>query len=83
MGIGSVLTLIIVGAIAGWLAEKIVKMPMGLVGNIVTGIAGAFVAGLILPVIGLGLGGGFFSAVIHATIGAVVLLFILKQVRKS
>jgi uncharacterized membrane protein YeaQ/YmgE (transglycosylase-associated protein family) len=81
MGIRSLIVLIIVGAIAGWLAEKIVKIPMGLLGNIVTGILGAFIAGLILPRIGLALGGGIFAAIIHATIGAVILLYGVKLLR--
>ena len=53
MGITSLLIMLLVGAIAGWLASKIVKgFGFGLLGNIVVGIVGAFLAGLILPQIG-------------------------------
>ena len=73
MGTESILVIFIIGAIAGWLAGKIVKgFGFGLLGNIVVGIVGAFVAGSIFPVIGLGFGGGILSGIIHATLGAVI-----------
>lgn len=79
----SIIVLLIVGAIAGWLAGQIVRgFGFGLLGNIVVGIVGAFVAGLILPRIGLGFGGGILAAIIHATIGAVILLFVIKLVKR-
>lgn len=84
MGIESVLVLLIVGALAGWLAGKIVTgYGFGLVGNIVVGIVGAFIAGLILPRIGLTMGGGIISAIIHATIGAVILLLLIRLVKRA
>lgn len=80
----SIIVLLIVGAIAGWLAGQIVRgFGFGLLGNIVVGIVGAFVAGLILPRIGLGFGGGILAAIIHATIGAVILLFVIKLVKRA
>jgi uncharacterized membrane protein YeaQ/YmgE (transglycosylase-associated protein family) len=83
MGIESIIILLLIGAIAGWLAGKIVSgFGFGLIGNIVVGIVGAFVAGLILPRIGLGLGGGILAAIIHATIGAVILLYLIKLVKR-
>jgi uncharacterized membrane protein YeaQ/YmgE (transglycosylase-associated protein family) len=84
MGIQSILVIVIIGAIAGWLAGQIVKgFGFGLLGNIVVGILGAFVAGLIFPVIGLGFGGGIVGAIIHATLGAVILLFLIKLVNRA
>lgn len=84
MGIESILAVIIIGAIAGWLAGQIVKgFGFGLLGNIVVGIVGAFVAGLIFPVIGLGFGGGIVGSIIHATLGAVILLFVIKLVKRA
>ena len=45
---------LIVGAIAGWLAGLIVKgFGFGLIGNIVVGIVGAFIAGFLLPRLGI------------------------------
>ena len=84
MGIQSILVIVIIGAIAGWLAGQIVKgFGFGLLGNIVVGILGAFVAGLIFPGIGLGFGGGIVGAIIHATLGAVILLFLIKLVKRA
>ena len=50
MGIESLLVFLIVGAIAGWLAGLLVKgYGFGLLGNIVVGIVGAFIAGWLFP----------------------------------
>lgn len=84
MGIESIIILIVIGAVAGWLAGQIVSgYGFGLIGNIAVGIVGAFIAGLILPRIGLSLGGGWLAAIIHATIGAVILLALLKVVKRA
>jgi len=84
MGIESIIILIVIGAIAGWLAGQIVSgYGFGLIGNIAVGIVGAFIAGLILPRIGLAFGGGWLAAIIHATIGAVILLALLKVVKRA
>lgn len=84
MGIESILILLLVGAIAGWLAGQIVSgYGFGLIGNIAVGIVGAFIAGLVLPRIGLTLGGGLIGTIIHATIGAVILLALLRVVKRA
>jgi len=84
MGVESILVIIIIGAIAGWLAGLIVKgFGFGLLGNIVVGIVGAFVAGIIFPVIGLGFGGGILGGIIHVTVGAVILLFLIRLVKRA
>lgn len=84
MGIESIIILLIVGAIAGWLAGQIVSgYGFGLVGNIVVGIVGAFIAALLLPRIGFTIGGGILGTIIHATIGAVILLVLLRLVKRA
>jgi uncharacterized membrane protein YeaQ/YmgE (transglycosylase-associated protein family) len=84
MGIETLLVLLVVGAVAGWLAGLIVSgYGFGLVGNIVVGILGAFIASLVLPRIGLGIGGGIFTSIVHATVGAVILLFVLKLLKRG
>ncbi len=84
MGIESILVILIVGAVAGWLAGQIVSgYGYGLVGNIAVGVVGAFIAGFLLPRVGLSLGGGWLAAIIHATIGAVVLLALIKVVKRA
>jgi uncharacterized membrane protein YeaQ/YmgE (transglycosylase-associated protein family) len=83
MGIESIIAMLFVGAIAGWLAGLIVKgYGFGLLGNIAIGIVGAVVAGFLFPRIGLNLEGGIFDAIVHSTIGAVILLVLIKLVKK-
>lgn len=84
MGLSALIVIIVIGGIAGWLAGMIVKgYGFGLVGNIVVGIVGAFLAGLLFPRIGLGMGGGMIGSIIHATVGAVILLFVIKLVKRA
>jgi uncharacterized membrane protein YeaQ/YmgE (transglycosylase-associated protein family) len=75
---------LIVGAIAGWLAGVIVKGGgFGLIGNIVIGIIGAIVAGWVLPLFGILIGGGFFAQVINAAIGAIIVLLIVSFIKRA
>lgn len=84
MGIESLVVFILVGAIAGWIAGQLVKgYGFGLIGNIAVGIVGAFIAGFLFPALGLSLGGGILAAIIHATIGAVILLVVIKLVKQA
>lgn len=84
MTLESLLVFLLIGAIAGWLAGVIVKgFGFGLVGNIVVGIVGAFIAGLLFPAIGFGLGGGILAAIVHATLGAVILLILIRVLKRA
>ena len=79
-----ILIWLLVGAVAGWLAGVIVKGGgFGLVGDIAVGIVGAFLGGWLLPRLGIHLGVGLVAIIISATIGAVVLLLILRLVRRA
>ena len=70
-------------AVAGWLAGVIVKGGgFGIFGDIVVGIVGAFAGGWLLPRLGVELGVGLVSVIASATIGAVVLLLILRLIRR-
>jgi len=84
MALESLVVLIIVGAIAGWLAGQIVKgVGFGLVGNIVVGIVGAFIGGWLLPQFGIHIGGGIVADIIDATIGAVILLVVIGLIKRA
>ena len=76
----SFLMWIVIGALAGWLAGKIVH-GFGLLANIVIGILGAVVGGYILPQLGFipASAGGDFVA---ATLGAIIVLVALGVVRR-
>ena len=74
---------LLIGAIAGWLAGQVMGGGgFGLVGNIIVGIIGAFIAGELFPRLGFALGGGVVSAIIAAAIGACLLLFVVRLVRR-
>jgi uncharacterized membrane protein YeaQ/YmgE (transglycosylase-associated protein family) len=75
----TLLVILLIGAIAGWLAGQIVQgTGFGLVADIALGIVGAFIGTWLLPQLGIRLGAGIVAAIIAATIGAVVLLVILS-----
>ena len=78
-----IIAALIFGAIAGWLAGKIVRgAGFGLIGNIVIGIIGAFLASWLLPQLGVNLGVGWVRDIINATIGAVIILVILSLIKR-
>ena len=68
---------IIVGGIAGWLAEQFMKSEMGLVMNIVLGIIGAAVASWLLGFLGITLG-GWIGYLIAGFIGAGILIAVAR-----
>jgi uncharacterized membrane protein YeaQ/YmgE (transglycosylase-associated protein family) len=78
----SLLVILVVGLVAGWLAGKIVRgAGFGLIGDLVIGIVGAFIGDWLLPRIGIHLGTGIISAIVNATIGAVLLLLVVGLLR--
>src|SRR3954451_8949727 len=78
----SVLVILLVGIVAGWLAGKLVRgAGFGILGDLLIGIIGAFIGNWLLPKVGIHLGTGFVSAIINATIGAIVLLLVLRLFR--
>lgn len=84
MSIESLLVFLVIGGVAGWLAGLLVKgFGFGLLGNIVVGVVGAFVAGWLFPTLGFSLGSGIVAAILHATIGAVVLLVLLRVIKRA
>jgi uncharacterized membrane protein YeaQ/YmgE (transglycosylase-associated protein family) len=83
VGIDSVIIMIIVGAIAGWLAGKIVRgFGFGLLLNIIIGIVGAFIGVWLLKQLHFEPFTGFWGSIVNATIGAVILLFIIGLIRR-
>jgi uncharacterized membrane protein YeaQ/YmgE (transglycosylase-associated protein family) len=78
----SLLVILFVGLVAGWLAGQIVRgTGFGLIGDLIVGILGAFIGSWLLPQLGIHLGTGLISAILNATIGAVLLLLIVRLVR--
>ena len=78
----SLLVILLVGVIAGWLAGKLVRgAGFGLIGDLIIGIVGAFIGDWLLPQIGVHLGVGIVGAIVNATIGAVLLLVAIRLIR--
>ena len=79
----SVVAWIIIGGIAGWLAGVLIKgYGFGIIGNIIIGILGAGIAGILAPRLGLyteSTGGNIVAAVI----GALILLFLIGLVKRA
>jgi len=75
---------LIIGALAGWLAGKLVRGGgFGLIGDMVVGIVGAVIGGWLAGALGVSIGSGFIASVITAIIGAVILLVILHAIRRA
>jgi uncharacterized membrane protein YeaQ/YmgE (transglycosylase-associated protein family) len=74
----SLLIILLVGLIAGWLAGKFVAGGgFGLIGDIALGIVGSLIGSWLLPRLGIHVGAGVISKIIVATIGAALLLLII------
>jgi uncharacterized membrane protein YeaQ/YmgE (transglycosylase-associated protein family) len=84
MTVEAILIILFIGAVAGWLAGLIVRgAGFGLIGDIIIGIIGAFIASWLLPRLGIHLSAGIVGAIINATIGAVVLLLVIRLIRRA
>ena len=86
MEVNSIILMLIVGAIAGWLAGMIVRgYGLGLVGNIVVGVLGAFLATWLLPKLGVAfvVGNAMVTSIVYAMIGAIILLLLVGLVRRA
>ena len=78
----SLIVILFVGLVAGWLAGKIVRgTGFGIIGDIIVGIAGAFISSWLFPRLGIHLGTGLVSEIIYSAIGAIVLLLIVRLIR--
>lgn len=79
----SILIILVLGALAGWLAGMVFQGGgLGLIGNIIVGIVGGFVGYWLLPKLGVHIntGTGWLNYVLTAAIGAVVLLALINLI---
>jgi len=78
----SLLVILFVGLVAGWLAGQIVRgTGFGIIGDLIVGVVGALIGSWLLPQLGIHLGTGVISGIINATIGAILLLLVVRLVR--
>jgi uncharacterized membrane protein YeaQ/YmgE (transglycosylase-associated protein family) len=80
-GVG-IIGAILIGILAGWIAEKIMHRNHGLVTNLIVGVVGAFLGSFIATSLGIGTGAGVIPSLLVATAGAVLLLFIVGLFRR-
>jgi uncharacterized membrane protein YeaQ/YmgE (transglycosylase-associated protein family) len=77
----TLLVILFVGLIAGWLAGQIVQgTGFGPIADIAIGVVGALIGAWLLPHLHIQLGSGLIAAIVSATIGALVLLLILRLI---
>lgn len=79
-GFGWILT-IILGALAGWIAEKLMKGDHGLLTNIVMGILGALLGNWLFRLLFDGTAGGVLGQLLVAVIGACILIWGYRAIR--
>ncbi|MBN2667290.1 MAG: GlsB/YeaQ/YmgE family stress response membrane protein [Bacteroidales bacterium] len=76
-----ILVTLLIGALAGWLGSVLYKgSGLGLIGNIIVGIAGSFLGYWLLGKLGLSLGTGWIAAILTGAIGAIMILFLLNLI---
>jgi uncharacterized membrane protein YeaQ/YmgE (transglycosylase-associated protein family) len=74
---------LLVGGLAGFLAGKLTRgRGFGVIGDIVIGIAGSLIGRFLFGLLGLG-AFGLIGSLVMATIGAVVLVIIIRALRKA
>lgn len=79
----SIIVFLLVGLIAGWLANRIMHGGFGLIGDLIVGVIGALIGGLLLGALGVSFSGlGILGAILTALIGAIILLFIIRLIRR-
>ncbi len=72
-----------IGLIAGWLAGKVVRgKGFGLVGDMIIGVVGALLGNFLFGLFRISLGGGIAASLIAAFVGAVILVWILRMLKK-
>ena len=86
MTLQALLIFLVIGAIAGWLAGLIIKgSGFGLIGDIIIGVIGAFIAGFLVRHFEIYIQGIniYFNLLITAIIGAIILLIIIKLIKRA
>lgn len=78
-GVG-IIGAIIIGIIAGWIAEKVMRRNHGILTNLIVGVVGAFIGAFLAGLLGFD-EYGVVGSLIVATLGAILLLFIVGMVR--
>jgi uncharacterized membrane protein YeaQ/YmgE (transglycosylase-associated protein family) len=76
----SIIGAVVIGILAGWIAEQVTGREHGLLTNLVVGIVGAFLGAFIASAMGIGFA-GFWGSLAVSTVGAILLLAIVGMFR--
>jgi uncharacterized membrane protein YeaQ/YmgE (transglycosylase-associated protein family) len=76
----SIIGAIIIGILAGWIAEQVMGREHGLITNLIVGVVGAFLGAFVASALGIGYA-GFWGSLLVSTVGAILLLAIVGMFR--
>lgn len=79
-GVG-IIGAIIIGILAGWIAEKIMGRNHTLIVNLAVGLAGSLIGAFAANLVGINFG-GWIGSLLVSTVGAVALLYIYGLIKK-
>ena len=81
--VGQIITLLVIAIFVGWLAGVITRGGgFGLLGDIVVAVAGAFAGYYLFDFLGISLGGGYLDLIVTATVGAVIVVMLIRLVKR-
>ena len=82
MGLTHLIYFLLIGLAAGWLAGQITKgSSFGLVNDLIIGVIGSFLGGILFSILGFS-ATGLIANLIVATVGAIALLFLVRQINR-
>ena len=76
----SIIGTVVIGILAGWIAEQVMGREHGLITNLIVGIVGAFLGAFIASALNIGFA-GFWGSLLVSTVGAIVLLALVGMFR--
>ncbi len=76
----SIVGAVIIGILAGWIAEQVMGREHGLLTNLIVGIVGAFLGAIAANMLGISFA-GFWGSLLVSTVGAVILLALVGLIR--
>ncbi len=80
-GVG-IIGAIVIGILAGWIAERVMNRQHGILTNLIVGVVGSFIGGWLAHTFGFSYA-GFWGSLAVSAVGAIVLLFLLGLVRRG
>jgi uncharacterized membrane protein YeaQ/YmgE (transglycosylase-associated protein family) len=71
---------LVIGILAGWIAERVMARNHGLITNLIVGVVGSFLGAFLAHLLGFTYS-GFWPSLVVSAIGAILLLFLLNLLR--